>query len=351
MGIVSEVRVEMATPEKPCDDTIVDGARISFDLRASQFTKEQNDKLRRYLFSPRGGPPHWSPFAKPRFAMKIKRKQISMYQFLLTQNLAGFSWEMIGNREIILNGSLWAWHQALPFIYRNAKPELIVKLLATLKEKFPHFYSFAIKDQCQVGFTFISEDLLGAECVGDYSYNEYGSDKVHYESLRIQAPIFVARQLAKHQVHLVWNEVSRRYVRDVPELFYPEQFHQAPEDSIKQGSSAELYSDTELLSRARQFCHMSMDLYQDLINNDRDENGNWKNRTFYGQKMAPEEARMFLPQNMMTSWYWTGSIDAFNRVLKERLWKTAQKTGTQEVAVQIRDVLIEKHGSRIFAGY
>ena len=29
---------------------------------------------------------------------------------------------------------------------------------------------------------------------------------------RLKAPVFVARQLVKHQVGLVWNEVSRRYV-------------------------------------------------------------------------------------------------------------------------------------------
>ena len=28
----------------------------------------------------------------------------------------------------------------------------------------------------------------------------------------IKAPVFVARQLVKHQVGLTWNEVSRRYV-------------------------------------------------------------------------------------------------------------------------------------------
>ena len=38
---------------------------------------------------------------------------------------------------------------------------------------------------------------------------------------RIKAPIFVARQLVKHQVGGVWNEVSRRYVDDEPEFFFP----------------------------------------------------------------------------------------------------------------------------------
>jgi len=55
----------------------------------------------------------------------------------------------------------------------------------------------------------------------------------------IKAPIFVARQLVKHQVGLVWNEVSRRYVDDEPEFYVPKVWRKRPEESIKQGSSEE----------------------------------------------------------------------------------------------------------------
>ena len=40
----------------------------------------------------------------------------------------------------------------------------------------------------------------------------------------IKAPIFVARQLVKHQVGLVWNEISRRYVDDEPEFYIPKEW-------------------------------------------------------------------------------------------------------------------------------
>src|SRR5210317_1216424 len=53
---------------------------------------------------------------------------------------------------------------------------------------------------------------------------------------RIKAPIFVARQLVKHQVGLVWNEVSRRYVDTPPEFYVPFIWRGAPENK-KQGSS------------------------------------------------------------------------------------------------------------------
>ena len=55
-------------------------------------------------------------------------------------------------------------------------------------------------------------------------------------SYHIKAPIFVARQLVKHQVGLVWNEVSRRYVEDEPEFYEPEKWRGRPTDK-KQGSS------------------------------------------------------------------------------------------------------------------
>ena len=57
----------------------------------------------------------------------------------------------------------------------------------------------------------------------------------------IKAPIFVARQLAKHQVGLAWNEVSRRYVDEEPEFYFPETWRTRPTGSIKQGSGEAMY--------------------------------------------------------------------------------------------------------------
>ena len=53
-----------------------------------------------------------------------------------------------------------------------------------------------------------------------------------------KAPIFVARQLAKHQVGFVWSEISRRYVKDRPEFYIPSYWRKAAEN-VKQGSSLE----------------------------------------------------------------------------------------------------------------
>jgi thymidylate synthase (FAD) len=56
-----------------------------------------------------------------------------------------------------------------------------------------------------------------------------------FVQFRIKAPIFVARQLGKHQVGLAWNEVSRRYVDSEPEFYKPVMWRGRAENA-KQGS-------------------------------------------------------------------------------------------------------------------
>lgn len=146
--------------------------------------------------------------------------------------------------------------------------------------------------------------------------------------LRVKAPIFVARQLVKHQVGGVWNEVSRRYVDSEPEFWFPEVWRGRPEGSMKQGSSGvvdlqkyknqNLYSFVLPVDAAAQ----SLRCYEQLLN----------------AGVAPEQARMILPQNMMTEWYWTGSLMFFVRVCRERLAPGAQLE-TREVAEGIAEII------------
>ena len=139
-------------------------------------------------------------------------------------------------------------------------------------------------------------------------------------SLRWKAPIFVARQLVKHQVGLTWNEVSRRYVKAEPELWWPEKWRKAAEN-VKQGSS-----DEEFFSK-------DMDCF--CLNS---ELSLWNYKALIEQGMCPEQARMFLPQNTMTEWIWTGSLYAWVRVWKQRTYPTAQAE-TRELVRQIEPII------------
>jgi len=110
-----------------------------------------------------------------------------------------------------------------------------------------------------------------------------------FASFHIKAPIFVARQLVKHKF-LRWNEISRRYVDSKPEFYEPKEWRGRSEDK-KQGSDGvvDIYMDQDMQ------WHRQLVAYENLINNG----------------VCPEQARMVLPQSMMTEWYWSGSLDAF----------------------------------------
>lgn len=142
-----------------------------------------------------------------------------------------------------------------------------------------------------------------------------------FASFRIKAPIFVARQLVKHQVGLAWNEVSRRYVQEEPEFFFPASWRSAPEGSIKQGSGDKVinvvFDNTSMPEDATDYCLYTYNLLLE-------------------RGVAPEQARMVLPQNTMTEWIWSGSLAAFARVCKLRLDPHAQLE-TQQVAQMIKD--------------
>jgi len=126
--------------------------------------------------------------------------------------------------------------------------------------------------------------------------------------LRIKAPVFVARQLVKHQVGLVWNEISRRYVDFTPEFHAPEAWRKRAPNK-KQGSLDEtLDNDSLLYNSYWDLMTKAEDLYSFML-----EKG-----------VAPEQARMVLPQSMLTEWYWTGSLAAFARVVTQRLSEDAQ---------------------------
>jgi thymidylate synthase (FAD) len=109
-----------------------------------------------------------------------------------------------------------------------------------------------------------------------------------FASFHVKAPVFVARQLVKHKF-LRWNEISRRYVDDEPEFYMPQVWRGRSADK-KQGSDGALDWNHEPYAHERCLAN-----YNFLL-----ESG-----------VAPEQARMVLPQSTMTEWYWSGSLDAF----------------------------------------
>lgn len=141
---------------------------------------------------------------------------------------------------------------------------------------------------------------------------------------RIKAPIFVARQLVKHQIGLSWNEESRRYVDSPPEFYNPTVWRGRPKNT-KQGSDGEVEDQNIPKKVLEQTNLLAFKNYNILI----------------AQGVAPEQARMILPQTMMTEWFWSGSLQAFARVCNQRLDAHSQLE-TREIARQIQEHAVTK---------
>ena len=140
-----------------------------------------------------------------------------------------------------------------------------------------------------------------------------------FASFHVQAPIFVARQLVKHS-YLRWNEVSRRYVSDQPKLYEPTTWRGKATDK-KQGSSNVVTIDDIHISTTQSY---DLSLYKHLL----------------ATGVCEEQARMVLPQNAMTEWYWSGSLDAFSRMCNLRC-KPDTQLETRHVANQISKKMLE----------
>ena len=136
-------------------------------------------------------------------------------------------------------------------------------------------------------------------------------------TLRETVPIFVARQRFKHVVGFTYNEVSRRYVDEPPEFYHPQEWRSRPEGSVKQGSGGAHNASELFHSKYTIFLLKAKQLYSDMV----------------AEGIAPEQARMVLPQSMLTSYYVTGSLAAFARAYKQRKDAHAQ--------VEIQDLASE----------
>ena len=126
-------------------------------------------------------------------------------------------------------------------------------------------------------------------------------------SLRMQLPMFLARQFVKHQIGGVWSEESRRYISDAPGVWFPDEWHTRPDD-VKQGSGEPADDQESYQMYAGMAVATSLHSYGNLLKNG----------------VAPEEARIVLPMNMMTTVVWTGSLLFWSRVCNQRVDSHAQ---------------------------
>lgn len=152
-------------------------------------------------------------------------------------------------------------------------------------------------------------------------------------TVRVKAPVFVARQTVKHKFMPI-NEVSRRYVDSEPEFYVPKDWR-AKAENVKQGSSDELVNGImfinndengdnhgDMFDAAEYSTQVALDIYKGML----------------AKGVCAEMARSVLPQNMMTTFYWSGTLGAFADMLRLRMDSHTQAE-TRIVAEKIRDII------------
>jgi thymidylate synthase (FAD) len=183
----------------------------------------------------------------------------------------------------------------------------------------------ATVNSARVSFNKRSDELSkkDAKLVNYLSEHKHTSPFNHaYATFRVKAPIFVARQLVKHE-YLPWNEVSRRYVDDEPEFYVPDVWRGRSADK-KQGSEGVVKLEGVDEQIVDDYAAEALTAYQVLL-----EAG-----------VAPEQARMVLPQSTMTEWWWSGTVGAWAKMCNLRC-KPDTQLETRIVADKISDKMGE----------
>lgn len=189
-----------------------------------------------------------------------------------------------------------------------------------------------VVDAARVSFSKVSEDYTEEQndkLLGYLAKHGHFTPFTHPQiTIHEKVPIFVARQRFKHMVGFTYNEVSRRYVSDTPEFFIPKEWRGKPVNA-KQGSSEETVNEVIIpwgngtdLWGYQEVLDLCVEYYESMIK----------------VGVAPEQARMVLPQSLMTEYYVTGSLSAWARAYRLRIDSHSQKE-IQELATQWNSII------------
>lgn len=322
------------------DLTIVNAARVSFD-KESKFDEFGNlsqgdQKLLNYLASHN----HWTPFSHVREIFAFKEEYFDMDWFIQSvdqEHMAGMvmakgTYESEpGNIEEVwfIKQSLYGWKKLLDLNKEHYIFNIVEEayLRNTLSKLYPgattalEMFSNTSVERGQ----YTPHHIVGMP-LSVVLFDEHKRDYFYDVTLREEVPIFVARQRFKHMIGFTYNEVSRRYVDNTPGFFIPDTLRGRAENKKQGSTDDECLNHDEALQRIKDSIYYTSDHYEDLVNKDGD------------YKVCPEQARSILTQAMMTSYYVTGNLVAWKRMVQQRLDPHAQKE-IQDYALLVQEIL------------
>lgn len=311
--------------ENTQDDLMpVNAARVSMNKHSTKFTyradveKGSDEGLIYYLAEHN----HWTPFAQVRETFIFPEDPCIVDKAMpndFQTDLAGLVMKKEDNGSVVMRQSLYGW---IYYIRSGYIDKFEKDVTAYLSKYYPvTMKAFEVYNEC---YGIVLD--IGPSVAHDRFVAEYTDPAFVDVTMRETVPIFVARQRFKHKVGFVENEISRRYVDDEPSFFIMtnDDWRARPEKNIKQGSGGKL--DALVSQRVNDIYDSAM--IQAATNY----------RTLLSYGVAPEQARMILPQSMYTSYYVTGSLLSWARLCKQRLDHHAQ-IEIRELAAQENDII------------
>lgn len=271
------------------DDFIVDVARVSFAKQADNYTAEQNRRLINYLAKHH----HISPFFHVRETFYLPDLNFKRLDYT---DMAGMVWDDEG----FIRTSVYGWVNLIRKFVNNPALNAVHVILS---HKYPNTFA-AFKSSLPDQWDSLDYNVLKEQTFVPDDFKDF--------SFRITTPIFNARQDFKHQIGFARNEVSRRYVDGAPEFWIPDVWRDRAENK-KQGSGdgevLMLNESDDIRAAYRTSLQDAVDLYSDML----------------AANVAPEQARMVLPQSMSTQYITTGNLDAWKRAYWLRTGEGAQE--------------------------
>ena len=309
---------------------VVNAARVSFNK-----WKDTLDPTDTGLIGYLAREQHSSPFRHVRMAIAFRADtmlSVPNLNFLNPFDRAGLvmaevQWQ--GDAYLVMKHSLFGWANLILNCGRLYSQFFNTFVCHYLHERFP-----ISAEKLGVPNPVVKPiDLQGAYVLNESALATLDQPWLVDMSFRCEVPLWLSRQLAKHQVGMSWNEVSRRYVSDTPELFNQE-FRTKPDGSIKQGSGLPVrryeVPDVEMRDGGtyliQDICLALRNWYDECIDDD----------------IAPETVRGFMPQNMMTQFIWSGPLPAWAHLVNLRSEGHAQKEA-QDFAQKLNHLIQAAH--------
>lgn len=335
------------------DILVVNAARVSFD-KESSFDENGNltiadQRLLNYLANHN----HFTPFTHVRETFSFNEDWLDIDWFVQSINQENWAGMVITKVNVydkpcwLIRHSLYGWIQLLKLndtehLFQPVVAKYIIKTLSTYYKgsmlAFNMFDDKIVLDDSISDYvlhilsldTKIETDPINNPNVYDKLVVEfYQEDKIDYFkdiTIREETSIYTSRQRFKHMVGFTFNEVSKRYVDAQPTYFIPSQLRKRAENK-KQGSmDISCNNETSALKLYNDSINYMDYVYYNLVNKEGD------------YIVCPEQARGVLPQSMMTTYYATGNVASWKRLVKQRLDPHAQSE-IRDLALLIQDII------------